>query len=96
MIVIVTKQKRFINANILETLKDSPDAPLSLKVLEERVHKLPREGGSLQNVVGSKELRSGRVNISVAIDFEKRKKSCHGQTLIMNVHFYCLLKFEGL
>ena len=54
----------FISSNILETSKDRPDTPPSLKLLEQRVHELV--GGLLQpppldNVVASKRLRSGRV-----------------------------------
>ena len=37
---MVTKQKRFYYFNILETLKDSPNAPPSLNFLEQRVHEL--------------------------------------------------------
>ena len=55
----------FINSNILDTSKDRPNTPPSLTLLEQRVHEL--EGVStdppppLDNVVESKELRSGRV-----------------------------------
>ena len=55
----------FINSNILETSKDRPNTPQSLKLLEQRVHELV--GGPLtpplDNVVGSKELRSGKVEL---------------------------------
>ena len=54
----------FVSCNILETLKDRPNTPPSLKLLEQMVNELV--GGPLNppldNVVGSKELRSGRVN----------------------------------
>ena len=56
----------FINSTILETWKDIPNTLPSLKLLIQRVHELV--GGStvpppppLDNVVGSKRLRSGRV-----------------------------------
>ena len=52
----------FINFNILETSKDRPNTPPSLNLLEQRVYKLV--GGllsPLDNVVESKDLRSGRV-----------------------------------
>ena len=59
----------FINYNILETSQDRPNNPASLKLLEQRVHKLV--GGQLNpplnNVVGSKELRSGRVKVGKSI-----------------------------
>ena len=51
----------FINSNILETSKDRPNTPPSLKLLEQRVHELV--GGStetppppLDNVKGAKTL----------------------------------------
>ena len=44
MVVMVIKQKGFINPSILETLKNSPDTRPSLKFLEQRVHELVREG----------------------------------------------------
>ena len=53
-----------INSNILETSKDRPNTPPSLKLLEQRVHELVGGGGGrtpLDNAVGSKRLRSGRV-----------------------------------
>ena len=50
----------FIDSNILETSKDRPNTPPSLKLLKQRVHELV--GGPLNppldNVVGSKDLRS--------------------------------------
>ena len=53
----------FINSTILETWEDIPNTLPSLKLLEQRVHELV--GGALNppldNVVGSKRLRSGRV-----------------------------------
>ena len=57
----------FISSNILETSKDRPNTPTSLKLLEQRVHELV--GGPLNplppldNDVGSKDLRSGRVKV---------------------------------
>ena len=55
----------FINSNILETSKDRPNTPTSLKFLEQRVPELV--GGPLNppsdNVVGSKRLRPGRVKV---------------------------------
>ena len=55
----------FINSIILETYKDIRNTLPSLKLLEQRVHELVGGGGinpHLDNVVGSKRLRSGRVN----------------------------------
>ena len=61
-------KRDFINSTILETWKDIPNTLPSLKLLEQKVHELV--GGplnppppSLDNAVGSKRLRSGRVNI---------------------------------
>ena len=62
----------FINSTILETWKDRPNALPSLKLLEHRIHELVGRGSTenpspppppLDNVVGSKRLRSGRVKI---------------------------------
>ena len=58
----LTYKSGVINCNILETSKDRPNTPPSLKLSEQRVHELV--GGStdpppppLDNVVGSKALR---------------------------------------
>ena len=63
----------FINSNILKTSKDRPNTSPSLKVLEQRVHALVGESteppSPLDNVVGSKALRSGRVNGHHAFEF---------------------------
>ena len=63
MVVMVTIQYGFINSNILETSKDRPNIPPSLKLLKQRVHELVRGPliPLLNNVVRSKRLRSGRV-----------------------------------
>ena len=56
----------FINSNILETSNDRPNTPPSLKLLEPRIHELVRRALTpLDNVVGSKKLRSGRVKITI-------------------------------
>ena len=58
-----------VNSNILETSKDRPNTPPSLKLLEQRVHELvggplnPPPPPPLDNVVRSKKLRSGRVKL---------------------------------
>ena len=57
----------FINYNVLDTLKDSPSIPLSLKILYQRIHEFV--GGSTEpppfdKVVGSKRLKSGRAKFS--------------------------------
>ena len=44
----------FINFNILETLKNSPNGPLSLKFLEQRVHELVGGGSTERCVVKEK------------------------------------------
>ena len=47
----------FINSNILETSKDRPNTPPSLKLLEQRVHELvPPPPPPLDNVKGAKTL----------------------------------------
>ena len=57
----------FINFGNLDTLKDSPNTPPDLKFLEQRVHELVGGRGQLNtslpldNVMGRKRLRSGRV-----------------------------------
>ena len=56
----------YIISKILEISKDRPNTPPSLKWLQQRVHEL--EGRvdlppPLDNVVGSKRLKSGRVNL---------------------------------
>ena len=57
----------FINYNISETSKDRPNTSPSMKLLEQRFHELVGGGGgdplnlSLDNVVRSTRLRSGRV-----------------------------------
>ena len=59
-------KRDFINSTISETWNNIPNTLPSLKLLEQRVHELV--GGStepsppLDNIVGSKRLRSGRVN----------------------------------
>ena len=57
-------KRDFINPTTLATYKDIPNTLPSWKLLEQWVHELV--GGSteppLDNVVGSKRLRSGRVN----------------------------------
>ena len=40
MVVMVTIERGFINFNILEILKNRPDTPISLKLLEQWVHEL--------------------------------------------------------
>ena len=52
----------YINSNILETSKDRPNIPPSLNLSEQRVHELVGGRGSLNNVVVSKRLRSGRAD----------------------------------
>ena len=47
----------------LETSKDRPNTPPSLRFSEQRVHEVVGEIPPLDNVVGSKRLRSGRVNV---------------------------------
>ena len=60
-------KRDFINSTIIETQKDIPNTLLSLKLLEQKAHELVGEGvhlpppPPLDNVVGSKSLRSGRV-----------------------------------
>ena len=61
-------KRDFINCTVLEAEKDIPNTLPSLMLLEQRVHELV--GGStepppppLDNVVGSKRLRSGRVKV---------------------------------
>ena len=52
----------FMNSNILEISKDSPNTPPSLKLLERRVHGLvggPLNPSLIRQHVGSKRLRSG-------------------------------------
>ena len=54
----------YINSNILETSKDRPKTSPNLNFLEQRVHELvggPLIPLPLDNVVGSKRLRLGRV-----------------------------------
>ena len=51
----------FVNFNILETLKDSPNIPPSFTFFEQWVHELVWGGGFTDNVLGSKKLRSGMV-----------------------------------
>ena len=63
----LTYQRDFINSTISETYEDIPNTLPSLKLLEQRVHELvggweSTEPPPLDNVVGSKMLRSGRVN----------------------------------
>ena len=57
----------------METSKDRPNTPPSLKLLEQRVHELVGGGGStelpLDNVVDSRELRSGRVKCNLWENF---------------------------
>ena len=43
MFVMVTLQSGFINSNSLEILKDKPNTPPSLKLLEQRVN--PKQAG---------------------------------------------------
>ena len=55
-------KRSFIDSNILETSKDRPNTPPSLKFVKQRVHE--SVGGPptpLDDVLGSKRLRSGRV-----------------------------------
>ena len=52
----------YINSNILETSKDRPNSPPSLKLLEQRVHELVGGRGPLNNVLVNKRLRSGRAD----------------------------------
>ena len=65
----------FVNSNILETLKDRPNTPARLTLLEQRVHEL-------DNVVERKRLRSGRVKKQVMqcsrklFDFNKGDCGC--------------------
>ena len=58
-------KRDFIISTILETQRNIPDTLPSLKLLQQRLHELVGGGGSLNppldNVVGSKTLRSGRV-----------------------------------
>ena len=59
-------KRDFINSTILETKKDIPNTLPSLKLLKQRVHELVVGSPTpppltLDNVVGSKSLRSGRV-----------------------------------
>ena len=57
------RKSDFINSTILETQKDIPNTPPSLKLLEQKVHELVvNTPAPLDNVVGSKRLTSGRVN----------------------------------
>ena len=59
-------KRDFINSTILETQKDRPNTLPSLKLLEQRVYELV--GGSpLDNVVGSKRLRLGRVKMRIEL-----------------------------
>ena len=60
MVVMVTMQKGF--HYIFETLKDRPNTPPSLNLLKQRAH-TPLPSPSLDNVVGSKRLTSGRVKL---------------------------------
>ena len=57
-------KRDFINSTILEACEDIPNTLRRLTLLEQRVHELV--GGPLNppldNIVGSKRLRSGRVN----------------------------------
>ena len=62
----LSNNSAFINYNVLDTLTDSCSTPLSLKILQQRVHELV-EGCSdypVDNFVGSKRLKSGRVTFS--------------------------------
>ena len=58
----------FINSNILESSRDIHNTPPCLKLLEQRVYELVGGGGGssteppLDNFVGSKRFKSGRVN----------------------------------
>ena len=70
MDVMVTIKSSFNNFNILETSKDSPNIPPRLnEVLRAKGSCVSREEGGplnlipLDNVVGSKRLRSRRVKI---------------------------------
>ena len=44
--VVLPYKSGFINSNILETSKDRPNTPPSLKLLEQRVHELVGRGFS--------------------------------------------------
>ena len=56
---MVTNNSAFINYNVFETLTDSCSTPLSLKILQQRIHELV--GGCfdspVDNFVGSKSLK---------------------------------------
>ena len=73
-------KRDFIISTVLETYKDIPNTLPSLKLLEQRVHELVGGGGvplnpALDSVVGSKRLRSGRVNGSWRLDFMVKQRS---------------------
>ena len=55
----------FINFNILETSKDRPNTPPSLKLLEGFMSKWGSTDPPPDNAVGSKRLRSGRAKGAV-------------------------------
>ena len=58
----------------METLKAGPNTPASLKVLEQRVPQLvgcPLNPPPLDNVVGSKKLRSEKVDQEKSVTFRQ-------------------------
>ena len=68
-------KRDFINSTILETWRDIPNTLPRLKLVQQRVHELV--GGPLNppldNVVGSKRLRSGRVKRNDPPPLQKNK-----------------------
>ena len=84
-------KRDFNNSTVLETYKDIPNTLPSLKLLEQRIHELVGGGGGgplnspLDNVVGSKRLRSGRVKIrDTCMTLLSYRDSCEE----MNVHVW--------
>ena len=78
----------------MDTSKDKLSIPPRLKLLEQMVHELVGEGGRggeggteppLDNVVGSKRLRSGRINIFLLTLSPKKSQSPRKEAILGSV-----------